>query len=298
MSALYDCQAIVAGSFALQPFLRKDRRFLVNNIDIVMSVQNFQIFDTKLLDKYRQLSPDTRLQAYNSLACEHTIFGLGNSNLASTDFGRPHSYNPVICNRIIFGQENTNLTVRLLGVKHGSSPLESIFYEPTTAAMNVITPNALFSAYPVLLHHHVTLCNPWDAFEINRKRNDLGQDQANQISLETRGKYVKRGFLDAEDLLYIKSNEEWRAYNHQCRVNSLCPLTPRMVGDRGCMIWRLMNCRSISAGGDIDCVLPGVDFSVHPQLDSVYWTNGASACGGSQDARPSAFVSHQSMIVC
>jgi hypothetical protein len=48
----------------------------------------------------------------------------------------------------------------------------------------------------------------FDAFEINRKRNDLGQDQANQISLETQGKYVKRGFLDAEDF-----------YNHQCHVN-------------------------------------------------------------------------------
>ncbi|KDR65102.1 hypothetical protein GALMADRAFT_148989 [Galerina marginata CBS 339.88] len=169
MSALADCQAIITGSFALQPLLPKDQRFNSNNLDIVMSTQAVRLFQTKVLNSYTLYIPDTRF----------------------------HSYNPVICD---LAHKDAKHTIRILIIKNGHSPLESIFYEPTTAMMNAITPKGLFSAYPALLHFRISLNNPWMAFDQNRNNPYLGRHEAEEISTNMQRKYAHRGFFMTCDL--------------------------------------------------------------------------------------------------
>jgi hypothetical protein len=230
-----------------------------------MSVYNFRLFQTKVLDGY-YLHPNTPF----------------------------HSYNPVICDRVVFGRANTSPTVHILIIKDGHSPLESIFYEPTTIMMNALTPNGLFSAYPMLLHYQISLHNPWIAFEINRNNIYLGRNEANQISSDIQNKYIGQGFLAASNLHHVETAGEVMMLKHRCRIDPICPLTPRGLGDRGCILWPLLNCKTIAAEEQMHYLMPGINFyQLCPQLDNIYWTVGAGACGAPQVARPSALVSYQ-----
>ncbi|KDR65716.1 hypothetical protein GALMADRAFT_148481 [Galerina marginata CBS 339.88] len=263
MSALADCQAIITGSFALQPLLPKDQCFNSNNLDIVMSTHAVRLFQTKILHGYTLYIPDTRF----------------------------HSYNPVICDRIIFSHKDARHTIRILIIKNGHSPLESIFYEPTTAMMNAITPKGLFSAYPALLHFRISLNNPWMAFDQNRNNPYLGRHEAEEISTNMQRKYANRGFITTCDLHNIEMGGNTMALEHRCRIDPVCPLTPRVIGDRGCILWPFLKCQIVPAAGDIGYVMPGINFNhIRPQLDNIYWTVGAGVCGAPQAARPSGFI--------
>ncbi|KDR84706.1 hypothetical protein GALMADRAFT_131507 [Galerina marginata CBS 339.88] len=263
MSALADCQAIITGSFALQPLLPKDQRFNSNNLDIVMSTHAVRLFQTKILNGYTLHVPDTRF----------------------------HSYNPVICDRIVFSHKDARHTIRILIIKNGHSPLESIFYEPTTAMMNAITPKGLFSAYPALLHFRISLNNPWMAFDQNRNNPYLGKHEAEEISSNMQSKYANRGFITTCDLDNIEIGGNTMTLQHRCRIDPVCPLTPRAVGDRGCILWPLLKCQTVPAEGEMGYVMPGLDFNhIRPQPDNIYWTVGAGVCGAPQAARPSALI--------
>ncbi|KDR64869.1 hypothetical protein GALMADRAFT_149218 [Galerina marginata CBS 339.88] len=255
MSALADCQAIITGSFALQPFLPKEQRFISNNLNIVMSVHAFQLFQSKILNGYTLYIPDTKF----------------------------HSYNPVICDRIVFFRKDSKHTIQILIIKNGHSPLESIFYEPTTAMMNVITPKGLFSAYPALLHFRISLNNPWMAFDQNRNNPYLGKHEAEEISTNLQRKYANRGFLTTCDLHNVKTGGDTMTLQHRCRIDPVCLLTPRAVGDCGCILWPLLKCQIVPAEGDMGYVMPGINFNhIQPQLDNIYWTDGAGVCGAPQ----------------